>query len=86
MELIVEESDWAPRSLAPVPGDPPSASKGDNEFVASRILWDETNLRQAVKSAGSRWLPKTRVWVLTYDRVADLDLEDRIAEDASIQM
>ena len=85
MELIVEESEWTPRSPSPVRNGPPPTSRGDAEIVAVRIRWDEAAL-QAVKAAGGRGLPKKRVWELAYDRVADLGLEDRIVEHGGIQM
>lgn len=46
--------------------------------VASRIGWREVDLRRRVKSAGGRWDPTRKVWVLQRDFAERLDLLCRI--------
>ncbi len=36
-------------------------------LVASKIVWNECDLRRVVKSAGGRWDPVDRVWELRHD-------------------
>lgn len=46
--------------------------------VALRIDWRETELRRRVKSAGGRWDPVRRVWMLPRDVAEGLNLLNRI--------
>ena len=68
VELVVEEAPWWPETRAPA----------GKEIVDVRVQWQETELRDALKAAGGRWNPKKRAWEVRYDRIVDLDLEDRI--------
>jgi hypothetical protein len=46
--------------------------------VALRIGWRERALQQRVKSAGGRWDPVRRVWMLRRDAAERLDLMSRV--------
>ena len=46
--------------------------------VALRIGWRERDLQQRVKSAGGRWDPVRRVWMLRRDLVERLELMPRV--------
>ncbi len=46
--------------------------------VALRIGWRERNLQQRVKSAGGRWDPVRRVWLLRHDVAERMDLLSRV--------
>jgi hypothetical protein len=47
--------------------------------VALRIHWGETDLRQRIKSAGGRWDPHRRLWLLRRDHAERLGLLHRVA-------
>ncbi len=70
MELIVEETEWRTKEQRSFRAS----------LVASRINWDEYELRRIVKRAGGRWDPMRRVWELRHDRVVELGLERRIVK------
>ncbi|MGH7390887.1 MAG: hypothetical protein ACREM3_15740 [Candidatus Rokuibacteriota bacterium] len=65
VELIVAESDWAPR-FAP------------DEIAALRVAFTDVATRKRVKQAGGAWNPDRTVWQLRYDRVVALGLRRRI--------
>lgn len=46
--------------------------------MALRVSWREKELQGRVKSAGGRWNPVGRVWILRRDAAERLDLLDRI--------
>ena len=64
IELIVDESDWHPFAA--------------KTLVSIRIDWQEERLREQVKQAGGHWRPHEKVWELSYGKVVDLGLENRI--------
>ena len=51
--------------------------------VALRIGWRERDLQRRVKSAGGRWEPARRVWMLRRDVAKRLDLLARVVEGGS---
>lgn len=65
VELIEEETVWAPDMAVP---------------VAIKVEAYETELRLRVKQAGGRWHPERLVWELPVGKVLELGLEDRIVE------
>jgi hypothetical protein len=71
VELIVDVVDWEPR---PAPIAPAT-------IVRLRVGLEETRTQHAIKSAGGVWNRVRRVWELRYDRVVELGLVDRIAEE-----
>ncbi|MCP3995061.1 MAG: hypothetical protein GY722_08345 [bacterium] len=50
--------------------------------VALRIGWQKRDLQQRVKSAGGRWDPDRRVWLLRRDAAERLDLLARVCGGA----
>jgi len=65
VELVVAESDWAPR-FAP------------DEIVELRVEFTDVATRKRVKQAGGVWNPDRTVWQLRYDRAVALGLRRRI--------
>jgi len=57
-------------------GDPSSAIP---DLVGLRVGFKEMGLRQRVKTAGAKWDPGRRVWLLHRDRAIGLGLQERIA-------
>ncbi len=51
-------------------------------MVAIRVGWQELDFRQKVKTAGGRWDPAKRLWVLSREGVERLRLESQIVERA----
>ncbi len=70
VEIIVDEVPWIPEI----------GTISRTALVGVRITAQEVSLRNRVKQAGGRWNPKTRLWELSYERVAALHLEDRIMD------
>ncbi len=70
VELIVSSVEWRPEA-GPAGGD---------AVVALRVDWQEHEVRQQVKAAGSKWDPEARVWRLRRERVERLGVESRIVE------
>ncbi len=66
VELIVSRSDWKPVGTR----------SGSESVVAVRVGWQEAELRRKVKTAGGKWDPVKRVWVLRRGRVEKLGLEE----------
>ena len=69
VELVVEETPWRPEGRRAVRKE---------DIVSLRVEWQESTLRAALKGAGGKWNPRTRLWELRYDRVVDISMEDRI--------
>ena len=71
VELVVDEIPWE-RTRRPDP------------TVRIRLGIDEVRIREAVKTAGGRWLPRERLWLLKLSEVRRLRLQHRIVgEDVS---
>lgn len=62
VELIVEEVDWLPH----------------NALVLVRVAWGEKEMGIKVKNAGGKWNTARKAWELTYDKVVELGLENRV--------
>ena len=62
VELIEEESPW----------------KEAAALYLVKIPYQDLQLRVAVKSAGGRWNPEKKAWLVSKDIVRHLRLEDRI--------
>lgn len=65
------------RGRAPLPRPRSAAQR-----VGLRIHWGETDLRQRIKSAGGRWDPHRRLWLLRRDHAERLGLLHRVAAGA----
>lgn len=73
VEIIVDTKSYEPGiSHTPV------QSAKSIEQVPLSIGYEEVDLRQILKSAGARWDAKERRWYLSYKKVCDLKLKDRI--------
>ena len=68
VELIVEESDWAPQTRQRIEG----------ALVWVRVALPEVEVRRQVKRAGGRWDPHRCLWELRYEQVIALGLSERI--------
>jgi hypothetical protein len=51
---------------------------GSSRTVALRIGWRESDLQRRLKSAGGRWYPGRKVWMLRCDVVERLGPLDRV--------
>ncbi len=56
----------------------PGARRSGSRRVALRIGWRERDLQRRVKSAGGRWDPGTRVWIVRREVAERLDLLARM--------
>ena len=70
VELIVSEQDWVSSSAI----DP-------DKTVYVRVDYGETGLRAQVKKVGANWNPQRKVWVMSYRKVLELGLEERVVGD-----
>jgi hypothetical protein len=46
-----------------------------------RIDYNEVELRNTIKEYGGKWDPQGKVWRLSYEKVKELDLLERIVDD-----
>lgn len=68
IELKIEEKDWKPQSTEFI----------NNKLVFIRVQGYEQNIRKRVKKAGGIWLPRKKLWKLSYQEVIRLGLKPRI--------
>ena len=71
VELIIESVPWQPRARTP--------RRRDDEIVAVRIAFHETDLRQRAKRLGAVWRPAQELWELTWLDAKRLGISDRVA-------
>jgi hypothetical protein len=71
VELIVESVPWRPRVRSP--------RRRDEEIVAVRIAFSETDLRERAKRLGAVWRPVQKLWELTWLDAKRLGISDRVA-------
>ncbi len=84
VELIVQRSSRKGEVGCPGSRTPRVRKAGvANRRVALRIGWQEKDLQQQVKSAGGRWDPNRRVWMLQKDAAERLDLMRRVVGGGS---
>ncbi|OFW25215.1 MAG: hypothetical protein A3H97_01975 [Acidobacteria bacterium RIFCSPLOWO2_02_FULL_65_29] len=74
VELIVAESDWAPRARKP------RASRPPDEMVLVRVAFGEEGLRSKLKALGALWRPRVKLWELPWGAVRALAIEDRVVQ------
>ena len=74
IEIIVDTKPWKenPRKIP------------KNKIVSIRIAIDEIDLRKRVKATGGKWDPKRQVWQLSYEKVMELGLSNRIVDDTPL--
>lgn len=51
-----------------------------NKLMELRINYNDTYLRRIVKSAGGRWEPIKKVWLLPYGNIINLGLEKKMLQ------
>ena len=71
IEIIIDEKPWQ--------GKNKKISK--NKSMDIRIGYNEVELRRRIKACGGRWDPHRKVWQLSYEKVKELDLLERIVND-----
>ena len=67
IELIIEENDWEPNN---------KLKKDEVMFV--QVDLNERELQKRVKKAGGKWNQESMLWEISYERVLQLGIEDRI--------
>lgn len=73
VELIVERKSKPPKTRA-------QRFEQQAAIVAVRINFHEKDLQLAVKQAGGKWQPENKVWLLAYEAVVQLGLQERIIQ------
>ncbi len=58
----------------------PSGNPHPNRLLTVKIGYQETRLRQRVKSSGGQWLPDKKLWQLPARKIRELGLEKRIVD------
>jgi hypothetical protein len=76
IELIVDTGFYLPESNA----SSLLGYQNNNRNVFVRIDYKEAELRRIIKSAGGKWDPVTKRWVLRYRDAEKLQLYERIEE------
>ncbi|MGQ0547138.1 MAG: hypothetical protein ACT4P3_17700 [Betaproteobacteria bacterium] len=69
-ELIVSSTPWQPR--------PRNPRRRNDDLVAVRIAYHETDLRERAKRLGAIWRPAQRLWEMTWRDAKRLSITDRI--------
>ena len=72
VELIVESVPWQPR--------PRHSRRRDDEIVAVRIGWAETDLRERARRLGGVWRPAQKLWEVTWANAKRLGIADRVGQ------
>ena len=70
VELVVESVPWRPRMRHP--------RRRDDEIVAVRIAFTESDLRERAKRLGAVWRPAQKLWEITWRDAKRLGLADRV--------
>ncbi len=78
IELVLEDKEWHPKEESP-----PQAHKA-TEMLGIRVDYLEKELQAQVKQAGGIWRPRYKLWELSYVKIVELGLEERIASSKSI--
>jgi hypothetical protein len=73
VELIVETVPWTARGRR--------ARRRDEEMVAVRIGYNETDLRERAKRLGAIWRPNHRLWEMRWLDAKHLGIADRVPPD-----
>lgn len=72
VELIVDCVPWRPRQR--------KLRRRDDEIVAVRIAWAESELRERAKRLGALWRPAQKVWEITWGDAKRLGISNRVAQ------
>ncbi len=71
IEIIIESK----------PGQDNNNKISKNKSMDIQIGYNEVELRNRVKNSGGKWDPQKKVWRLSYKKVKELDLLERIVDD-----
>ena len=71
VELIVDSAQWKPNKRSP--------RRRDDDIVAVRIAFHETDLRERAKRLGALWRPAQKLWEITWRDAKRLAIADRVA-------
>ena len=71
VELIMESVPWDPSARRP--------RRQDEEMIAVRIGYPESELRERAKRLGALWRPAHKLWEITWRDAKRLGIADRIA-------
>ena len=71
IEIIIDKKPWAGEA----------EKIADEHIVGIRVAIDEIEVRRRVKSAGGKWDAARQVWELSYKKVKELGLVERVAKD-----
>ncbi len=74
IEIIVNESTWAPRL---------ETTHRPSDLLGIQVAAHELEIREKVKHAGGIWRPRQKLWELSYREITVLGLENRIVETAT---
>ena len=74
IEIIAEESDWGPVEAHS------SQARSSADRLGIRVAGYEMAIRDRVKHAGGIWRPRQQLWELSYGKIIELGLEDRIVD------
>jgi hypothetical protein len=72
VELIIESVPWTPRARHP--------RRRDDEIVALRIAFHETELRARALRLGAVWRPAQKLWEMTWADAKRLGLAERVVQ------
>ena len=75
VELVVESVAWRPRARR--------LRRRDDEIVAVRIAWRETELRERAKRLGAVWRPAQKLWELSWGDAKRLGIAERVQQPDS---
>ena len=67
VEIVVEEKPWTP-----------ALRLRDEDVVRVSVGYAEKAFREKLKTAGGRWDPETKLWIVRYGTIRGTELEDRI--------
>lgn len=76
IELVVDDGFYFPDAKAGKLLNYPNT----NRNVQVRIEYHETELRTRIKSAGGKWDPQHKRWIVRYRHAEELNLKSRIEE------
>jgi predicted aminopeptidase len=76
VELIVETVPWRPSVRR--------ARRRDEEMVAVRIAYAETELRERAKRLGAIWRPRHRVWEMRWLDAKRLGINDGVRPESAV--
>ncbi len=71
VEIIIDETDWEPQE---------NKSVTDSRIVGIQIGIGEKELQSRVRNAGGKWDRNRKLRALSYRKVAEPGIEDRVVE------